>query len=615
MSKKLGLFVLGWVLILAGSFFAHQVQTSGGVRVEDVRYPGGAGTTLSGLLYVPASATAQHPAPAVLVSHGFINTREMQSPFAIELSRRGFVVLAMDMTGHGYSGGFLGEQGFGGPGSLKYLQSLPYVDKSNIGLEGHSMGGSPVMNAVASQPDGYRSVVLEGSTTGFMGSAAGTPTSPRNLEVVFGQYDEFADTMWQVKKGSDVSHAPRLMALFGTTAPVVVGKTYGSIDAGTARRLINPAVDHPQEHFSNAGVGAAIDWFQQTLKGEASPKPAADQVWLGKEFGTLIGFIGCVVLILGTFQLILPASMDNAIAPAAKGRDGRWWLAFVLTAAIPAATYYPFMKAAPLIFFAPFAANGSLPEAMRIFSEQITNQLMVWALLNGLISLGLSYILRGGKSAFTHRWVSAAIVAIISVGVGYLSLVIVDHHFKVDYRFWVLGLKPLDARHVRLFLVYLAPFTAFFLLSLRAFASSLPVRKEGAAAAYIYGALAMSLGFIVMLAAQFVSMTTTGLLLNPAEALNTIIAFQFVPLLAVIGVIAAFTYRRTNDYAPGAFICALFVTWYIVGGTAIFPPTQRMGAAPPPKAAPTASAAPALSAAAASGTSAGAASAAAAAQP
>jgi len=39
----------------------------------------------------------------------------------------------------------------------------------------------------------------------------------------------------------------------------------------------------------------------------------------------------------------------------------------------------------------------------------------------------------------------------------------------------------------------------------------------------------------------------------------------------VIGVIAAFTYRRTGDYAAGAFICALFITWYIVAGTAVFP--------------------------------------------
>jgi pimeloyl-ACP methyl ester carboxylesterase len=588
MVKKLGLFVLGWVLVLGGSWFAHSVQTGDGVRIEDVRYPGGGDLTLSGLLYVPASATAQHPAPAVLVSHGFINTREMQSPFAIELSRRGFVVLAMDMTGHGYSGGSLGEQGFGGPDALKYLQSLPFVDKTNIGLEGHSMGGSPAMNAAASQPNGYRSVVLEGSTTGFFGAAPGTPTMPRNLEVVFGQYDEFADTMWQVKKGSQVGSAPRLMAIFGTQAPVVPGRLYGAIDNGTARMLINPPVDHPQEHFTAAGVGAAIDWFQRTLHGAASPKPASDQVWLSKELGTLVGFIGCVVLILGTFQLILPAAMDNVPQPASKSRDGRWWLSFALTAGIPAATYYPFMKLAPVLFFGPFAIVGAVPFALRTFSEQITNQLVVWALLNGMIGLLLSFVLRGGKTAFTRRWILAAVVAIVSVGVGYASLVLIDHLFKVDYRFWVLGLKPFDQRHFDLFLVYLAPFTVFFLCALRGFASSVPVRNEGLLAACIYGALAMSLGFVVMLAAQYITMASTGLLIDPSQALNTIVAFQFVPLLAVIGLIAAFTYRATNDYVPGAFICALFVTWYIVAGTAVFPPS--LGLAAPPAAHPAASA-------------------------
>jgi len=90
----------------------------------------------------------------------------------------------------------------------------------------------------------------------------------------------------------------------------------------------------------------------------------------------------------------------------------------------------------------------------------------------------------------------------------------------------------------------------------------------------------MSLGFAVMLGAQYLNMHATGLLLTPGEPLNTIIAFQFVPLLAVIGVIAAFTYRRTGDYAAGAFICALFITWYIVAGTAVFPSRMNAFAAP-----------------------------------
>ena len=267
MGRRFGLFALGWALALAGGLIAHLVQTSGGVRVEDVRYPGAAGETISALLYVPPSATAAHPAPAVLVSHGFINTREMQSPFAIELARRGFVVLAMDMTGHGYSSGPMGIDGFGGPSSLTYLRNLPYVDRANVGLEGHSMGGAPVMNAATAIPDGYNAVVLEGSTTQFFGAGKpGSPTFPRNLAVVFGRYDEFAPLMWGEAKGSDVGASPKLEGIFGSQGPVTVGRLYGDITAGTGRLLVNPPVDHPQEHFSNAGVGAAVDWFQRTLK-------------------------------------------------------------------------------------------------------------------------------------------------------------------------------------------------------------------------------------------------------------------------------------------------------------------------------------------------------------
>jgi hypothetical protein len=38
--------------------------------------------------------------------------------------------------------------------------------------------------------------------------------------------------------------------------------------------------------------------------------------------------------------------------------------------------------------------------------------------------------------------------------------------------------------------------------------------------------------------------------------------------IAIVAIISTFTWRRTGISLPGALICGLFVTWYIVAGTA-----------------------------------------------
>lgn len=559
--RRWGFFALGLALIIAGSLLAHLIQTSNGVRVEDVRFAGDKGLEQSALLYVPASATPQHPAPAVLASHGYINTREMQSAFAIELSRRGFVVLSMDMKGHGYSEGavkFPGDD-LGGAAALRYLQGLPFVDKANIGLEGHSMGGIPISAAAAAQPDGYKAIVFEGSTPAFLGAPA--PRTFHDLQIVEGQFDEFAPLMWGVPKGSMVAGSPKMAKLFGVAAPVVVGKTYGSIADGTAKRLLNPPVTHPWEHFSRAGVGGAVDWFQQSLSGAARPLPAGDQIWLWKEVGTAVGFAGLVVLLIGTFEVLLAlpvfATLNHPMEPVAERRGWKWWLAFVITAGVPALTFYPFMKWGQVFF------------PMRLFPEWIQNQLVVWALLNGLITLVLSFVLRGGKPTFTLRWAPSVLIAAATVAVGYLSLVIVDALWHVDYRFWVLGLKPLDARHALMAIPYFVLWLVFFLIAFRALCANLAVKGAGFYLHHAAWKLAMCLGFVLLLVVEYGTLFQTGLLFTPSEPLNTIVAIQFVPLLATFGAIAAFTYRRTNSYVPGALICAALLAWYVTAGTAV----------------------------------------------
>jgi pimeloyl-ACP methyl ester carboxylesterase len=560
MRKPWLLFVLGLVLVLGGSALAWKVQTAGGIKVTEVTFPGTGGTSMSGLLYTPPNATATTPAPGVLAVHGYINSRETQSGFAIEFARRGYVVLALDQTGHGYSDGPAFSNGFGGPDGLKYLLSLKTVDPANIGLEGHSMGGWTVLAAAAAMPDAYKAVVLEGSSTGKPFAAEGSPTWPRNLALVFSRYDEFSKLMWGVDRAQDVASSGKLQAVFGTTAPIQVGHVYGSVEGGTARLLRTPATTHPGDHLSRAAIGHALDWFAVTLDG-GTPRPPGDQIWMWKEAGTDVALLGAVVLLLGTFELLLSwplfAPLRQLATPALVQRDRSWWGALALTALLPVVTYFPFF----ILGMVALPANPILKQA-------VTNQVLVWAVLNALITLGLGAIGKREKPVFTNRWRLSVMIGLLSVVALYAALELVHRLFLVDFRFWVVALKRLSEAQADLTLVYLLPLTLAFGVTLRTLLARIAPASPGGAARYAGAILALSGGFLLLLALDYGALLLTGHLPTAFDPLSTVVAIQFLPLTALIAVIGVFTWNRTGGYASATVICGLLLTWYMVAGTA-----------------------------------------------
>jgi pimeloyl-ACP methyl ester carboxylesterase len=570
MRSRWSLAIAGLILILAGGLLAHFTQTAGGIRIEDVRFKGAKGNTMSALLYIPPKATAQTPAPGILAVHGYINSRETQDGFAIEFARRGYVVLDLDQTGHGYSDPPSFANGFGGPDGLAHLRSLDIVDKNNIGLEGHSMGGWTVLAAAATMPNDYKSMVLEGSSTGKPFAGEGTASWPRNVALVFAQYEEFSALMWGVDLAREVTQSPKLWALFGTTGAVEPGKVYGDIAEGTARVLYTPAMTHPGEHISHEAIGYSLDWFAKTLQG-GTPRPSEDQIWFRKEIGTLIALIGFVALLIGVFDglleapifshLRLPAIADGSEPAATASGGSRWTIALVLSAFIPALTYYP-----------AFALGGTFVMPSAFLPQGVTNQIMTWAVINGLIALALMPF-APKRASRTGIIGPSILIALATVIVGYAALWLADLAFKIDFRFWIVALKLMSAKQFLMFLIYLVPFTAFFVIALHVLHRNFSTLGAGRAALYLTNILALTLGFIVMLGLQYVILWLTGKLFNPLPdpsfvPLSTIIAIQFVPLLAIAAVIATFTWRRTGSSLPGALICGVFVTWYVVAGTA-----------------------------------------------
>jgi len=180
-------------------FIADQLQKDfGKVSVEEFKFEIRGLGIVTGKLFVPDTATAENPAPAVLQMHGYQNDKHTSAAYAVELARRGFVVLTIDEFGHGSNNIGMVERGYvnhrvsvnfgedsvadgtfapisgptrfkvlmnlsnltffddryskdndgnsikdssmGGIAAYSVLSKLPYVDETRMAVGGHSMG-------------------------------------------------------------------------------------------------------------------------------------------------------------------------------------------------------------------------------------------------------------------------------------------------------------------------------------------------------------------------------------------------------------------------------------------------------------------------------------------
>jgi hypothetical protein len=145
-----------------------------------------------------------------------------------------------------------------------------------------------------------------------------------------------------------------------------------------------------------------------------------------------------------------------------------------------------------------------------------------------------------------------------------------DFFFEVDFRIWFLAFKVMSHAQATAFIVYLIPFTFFFVITLRSLHSVLAVRSDSALLQYLSNIAALASGFVLFLIIQY-GLLFSGydpLFFHMFDPLRLIISINLVPLMAFVAVISTFAYRRTGHYLPGAFLCALFVTWFMVVGQA-----------------------------------------------
>ena len=464
--------------ILVSSIFGSLIQSKGGtIKVSDLRDETNSGayydakgqavegvtikgTVKSGILYMPKDASEDHKLPAIVLTHGYLNNRELQLPNAVELARRGFIVLTVDREGHG---NYENEQNTnalmatnGLYDSVKYIYNLPEVDRSRIGISGHSMGGyttamtlytDSVYAAMAGGADALLAAQKKGTNLGLVSAGLmqgwdtyifSDPTV--DVGILKAKDDEFffqskdangeATICRQYLQSQD---AAKFVGLAWTQetginvedTKVYVGGKVVETNQGTAVdgafRVVYEADEiHPLNHFSTESTGYVVDFFYNAFGTPDGHKyiKSTNQVWVLKEIMATIGWAGIIFMVfpLVTLLLDLPffselklrrkESEDGRIVyeeinaeEEGKGTSELKGLRKHLSFWIPAVacTLFSGFSISPIQQWA-----SKIFEKTSLFPQDTTGWVAIWAICCGLFAMTVILLTNGVNRIINH---------------------------------------------------------------------------------------------------------------------------------------------------------------------------------------------------------------------
>ncbi|WP_279401566.1 alpha/beta fold hydrolase [Piscibacillus salipiscarius] len=328
------LLVISLLIVFIGSFIAYLFNSSNGdVDVSRIYFETERGE-LSGLLYKPDGADDEAK-PTLVTTHGYLNSAEMQDAQAIEMSKRGYVVLALDQYDHGHSTGtmekpvpFFSFWPNAIHDAVQYMYEQDYVLKDEegngiIAVSGHSMGGFSSTHAVMLdemqyEETGIRKIYASltmGSDYQWLNAMDYTDKEinsfygPRTSGKVAGQYDEFffdakAATSGKTVVKKDYVSTKEGKGFLGNPENPEAGKVY-EVDGGE-RIIYQPNEIHPWNHFSKESTGYAIDFYDMAFADFSDRVQIGEdgQTWMFKEYASFIALIGFFMLFIPVILLL-----------------------------------------------------------------------------------------------------------------------------------------------------------------------------------------------------------------------------------------------------------------------------------------------------------------------
>ena len=593
-DKMKGLLLISICLMLISMIGASFVQTNKfNTTIKDLRFETSAGYTMSGLLFVPKGVNSDNPAPAIITSHGMFNNREMQDANFTELSRRGFVVFAMDMPSHGHSEFVESVDNVvtGMNEVVEMIADLDYVDSNRIGVTGHSMGGMSSNVSVLidnDRPEQLISAVLLNSADAEYADPDGNfhnVYGSRDLGIIACQYDEFF--MRDVDENGKMTPPRDYIKYKNAQSVLYFGKDPDmsnireaetiyreEIDGKEAIRIIyNPKIIHPWSHFSKQSTAATIQFFEESL---GAPRPISEnnQVWQLKEFFNLLGLVGVVLFIISFTILMVRTpffaelSSNEIIEQRPMAEKGKKYFfgSLIAGAAFGTITYFPLL-----------GICNSFTFTREIFHQSMMWGVSLWAFLCGLfsiLSMLVSYFLYWKKENVDFKefgvklngikLLKTVILALIVVVAAYGFVFFADYFFKTDFRIWVIAMKTFGSDIIFVSLIpYMFLFLTWYIASSVATNSfnyvQIGKRKwTNILLLTIFSALPP----LILLILQYGTFGVKGFMFLNAEPYNMVTTplFPILVYLPLATFISRVIYKRTNNpYLPG-IINGLIIT-------------------------------------------------------
>ncbi|MFT5138777.1 MAG: hypothetical protein ACI9H8_000714 [Lysobacterales bacterium] len=608
-SASWKLLAISVLVIVLASFVASQVQTAGGqIQLQDIKIPTQNGQWVVADLFKPRSATAENPAPLVVVIPGFQRSKEALANIAIELARRGIVAISIDPYAQGSSSASLSRraattEGYGMFAVVDYAASsanLNYIDKTRIAATGHSAGGNAAIRGASyfgkeaietGMPSKLHSVFVSGYVLTLTNEVLNDVRS--NVGVSYALFDEGA---YRNELGhGDMRIAPEALRAVNSGLPtgasplleVKINSYYGDLGDRTLRVVHNERILHPFQPYISEATANQIEYFEKVF--ELSPEISSNnQVWYWKELMGIISLVAAMIALVPltrillstpTFQPLLHPVPAALPAPRGKGKVLFWGL-FATGALIACFTYIPMAEWSQKLFVA-----ASTRQLTWFFPQRMNNAVMLWAVLNGLVGFSMFFLgyrffgrshgvlseMWGAKTSLSELGRTFALAVTVFI-IYFVFLFSIYYFFHVDYRFLFMGVRVFQAPILPLLLMY-APFFFIFFLS-----NSLRVngamRADGQAEwkSMLIAGIGNSLGLILIIIVQYTSFAASGTVYWTDGWLYVNLLFAVVPMMFVLPYFNRHFFRMTGRIYLGPMITCLIFVMILISNTVIYLP-------------------------------------------